>query len=39
MHGSVFDSRTGEALNPPATRPDRPYPVQVEAGAVKVAIG
>ena len=37
LHGSVFDVRTGEALNPPASKPVRTYPVDVEAGVVKVS--
>jgi 3-phenylpropionate/trans-cinnamate dioxygenase ferredoxin subunit len=37
LHGSVFDVRTGEVLNPPAQTPVRTYPVEVEAGMVKVA--
>ncbi len=38
LHGSVFDVRTGEVLNPPAPRPVRTYPVEVEGGVVKVSI-
>ena len=37
LHGSVFDVRTGEALNPPATAPVRSYPVELDGSAVKVA--
>ena len=37
LHGSVFDVRTGEVLNPPALTPVRTYPVEVEDGAVKVS--
>jgi 3-phenylpropionate/trans-cinnamate dioxygenase ferredoxin component len=37
LHGSVFDVRTGEVLNPPALTPVRTYPVEVEEGAVKVS--
>ena len=37
LHGSVFDVRTGEVLNPPAPTPVRTYPVEVEDGAVKVS--
>ncbi|MGH9188100.1 MAG: Rieske (2Fe-2S) protein [Acidimicrobiales bacterium] len=36
LHGSVFDVRTGEVLNPPAGAPLRTYPVQIDAGVVKV---
>ena len=39
LHASVFDVRTGETLNPPATEPVRTYPVEVDAGVVKVSIG
>jgi 3-phenylpropionate/trans-cinnamate dioxygenase ferredoxin subunit len=39
LHGSVFDVRTGEVLNLPATEPVRTYPVKVEAGVVKVSVG
>jgi 3-phenylpropionate/trans-cinnamate dioxygenase ferredoxin component len=38
LHGSVFDVRTGEVVNPPATEPVRTYAVRVEDGAVQVAI-
>ena len=38
LHGSVFDVRTGEVLNPPAPTPVRTYPVEVDGGVVKVAI-
>ncbi|MGQ0802377.1 MAG: Rieske (2Fe-2S) protein [Actinomycetota bacterium] len=38
LHGSVFDVRTGEVLNPPALTPVRTYPVEVEGGVVKVSI-
>lgn len=37
-HGSVFDVRTGEALEPPAPGPVRSYEVSVEGGVVRVAI-
>ena len=37
LHGSVFDVRTGEVLNPPAPTPVRTYLVEVEAGMVRVA--
>ena len=37
LHGSVFDVRTGEVLNPPAPTAVRTYPVEVEAGVVKVS--
>ena len=39
LHGSVFDIRTGEVLNPPAVEPVRTYSVQVDAGAIKVTLG
>jgi 3-phenylpropionate/trans-cinnamate dioxygenase ferredoxin component len=37
VHGSVFDLRTGEVLNPPAPKPVRTYPVAVEGEVVKVS--
>jgi 3-phenylpropionate/trans-cinnamate dioxygenase ferredoxin subunit len=37
VHGSVFDVRTGEVLNPPAPTPVRTYPVEVEGEVVKVS--
>jgi 3-phenylpropionate/trans-cinnamate dioxygenase ferredoxin subunit len=37
LHGSVFDVRTGEVLKPPAPTSVRTYPVEVDAGLVKVA--
>jgi 3-phenylpropionate/trans-cinnamate dioxygenase ferredoxin subunit len=37
LHGSVFDVRTGEVLNPPAPAPVRTYPVEVDEGVVKVS--
>jgi len=37
-HGSVFDVRTGDALEPPAPGPVRSYAVSVEGGVVSVAI-
>ena len=37
LHGSVFDVRTGEVLNPPAPTAVRIYPVEVQAGVVKVS--
>jgi 3-phenylpropionate/trans-cinnamate dioxygenase ferredoxin subunit len=37
LHGSVFDVRTGEVLNPPAPTGVRTYPVEVQAGVVKVS--
>jgi nitrite reductase (NADH) small subunit/3-phenylpropionate/trans-cinnamate dioxygenase ferredoxin subunit len=37
-HGSVFDIRTGEVLEPPAPAPVRSYEVSVEAGVVRLAI-
>jgi len=38
LHGSVFDVRTGEVLNPPAQTPLRTYPVEVDGGAIKVLV-
>jgi 3-phenylpropionate/trans-cinnamate dioxygenase ferredoxin subunit len=37
LHGSVFDVRTGEVLNPPAPAPVRTYAVEVEDGVIKVS--
>lgn len=37
-HGSIFDVRTGEVLEPPAPGPARSYEVRVEDGVVRVAI-
>lgn len=37
LHGSVFDVRSGDVLNPPAPAPVRTHPVEVEAGIVKVS--
>jgi len=38
LHGARFDVRSGRVLSPPAFRPLRTYPVQVEDGAVFVEI-
>jgi 3-phenylpropionate/trans-cinnamate dioxygenase ferredoxin subunit len=38
LHGSVFDVRTGEVLNPPATDGVRTYPVEIEGGAVRISV-
>jgi len=38
LHGSRFDLRTGEALNPPATEAVRTFPVQVIGGTVYIEI-
>jgi len=38
LHGSVFDVRTGEVLNPPAPTPLRTYPVEVDGGTIKVLV-
>jgi len=37
LHGSVFDVRSGEVLNPPAAEPVRTYPVEIDSGVVKVS--
>ena len=37
LHGSVFDVRTGEVLNPPAPTPVRTYAVELEGDIVKVS--
>jgi nitrite reductase/ring-hydroxylating ferredoxin subunit len=38
LHGSVFDVRGGEVLNPPAGTGIRTYAVEVEGGAVRVLV-
>lgn len=38
-HGSRFDLRTGEVLNPPAVKPVRVYPVRVADAQVQVDVG
>ncbi len=38
LHASVFDVRTGEVLDRPATEPVHIYAVEVDAGVVKVAV-
>ncbi|MCQ9131644.1 non-heme iron oxygenase ferredoxin subunit [Streptomyces hilarionis] len=38
LHGSRFDLRSGEPLDPPATRPVPVYPVTVEDGSVHVDV-
>jgi 3-phenylpropionate/trans-cinnamate dioxygenase ferredoxin component len=38
LHGSMFDLRTGKAINLPATEPVPVYPVRVEGGDVLVDI-
>ena len=38
LHGSVFDVRTGEVLNPPAVASVRTHPVEVTAGVVKISL-
>ncbi|MFN2544940.1 MAG: Rieske (2Fe-2S) protein [Actinomycetota bacterium] len=37
-HGSEFDVRTGDVLNPPARDPVAHYEIQVEDGTIKVQI-
>lgn len=37
-HGSEFDVRTGEVLNPPATEPLATYETREEDGALQVEI-
>jgi 3-phenylpropionate/trans-cinnamate dioxygenase ferredoxin component len=39
LHGSCFDLRTGNPVNPPATQPIATYRVKVEDGFVHVAPG
>jgi nitrite reductase/ring-hydroxylating ferredoxin subunit len=38
LHGSVFDVRTGEVLNPPAAAGVRTYTVEVAGGVVRVPV-
>jgi 3-phenylpropionate/trans-cinnamate dioxygenase ferredoxin subunit len=38
LHGSVFDVRTGEVLNPPATDGIRTYRVEVEGGGIQISV-
>lgn len=37
LHGSVFDVRTGDVLNPPAPTSVRTYPVELDGHVVKVS--
>lgn len=37
-HGSFFDIRSGEALNPPATRPIKIFAARVEGNDVQVML-
>ena len=38
LHGSMFDLRTGKAINLPATEPVPVYPVRLEGGEVLVDV-
>jgi nitrite reductase/ring-hydroxylating ferredoxin subunit len=38
LHGSVFDVRSGEVLNPPAATGVRTYPVEVDGLAVRISV-
>ena len=38
LHGSMFDLRTGKAINLPATEPVPVYPVRVEGGDILVDV-
>ena len=38
MHGSRFNLRTGEVLNPPAVKPVATYPTRVVEGQVQVDV-
>ena len=38
LHGRVFDARSGEVLNPPAAKGVKTYPVELDAGAVRVSV-
>jgi 3-phenylpropionate/trans-cinnamate dioxygenase ferredoxin component len=37
-HGARFDLATGEAMNLPATRPIKTYPVQLVNGTIEVTV-
>lgn len=38
LHGSVFDVRSGEVLNPPAATAIRTYPVEVDREVVRISV-
>jgi 3-phenylpropionate/trans-cinnamate dioxygenase ferredoxin subunit len=38
LHGSIFDVRTGQVLNPPAADAVGTYPVEIEGGAVRISV-
>jgi 3-phenylpropionate/trans-cinnamate dioxygenase ferredoxin component len=38
LHGSMFDLRTGKAINLPATEPVPVYPVRIEDGDILVDV-
>jgi 3-phenylpropionate/trans-cinnamate dioxygenase ferredoxin component len=38
LHGSMFDLRTGKAINLPATEPVRVYPVRIDGADVLVDV-
>jgi len=38
LHGSMFDLRTGKAINLPATEPVPVYPVHIDGGEVHVDV-
>ncbi len=38
-HGARFDVRTGQALTLPAVVPVKSYPVQVDAGEIRIEVG
>jgi 3-phenylpropionate/trans-cinnamate dioxygenase ferredoxin component len=38
LHGSMFDLRTGKAINLPATEPVPVYPVRVSQGEIQVDV-
>jgi len=37
-HGAKFDVTTGEAVNPPAVKPVRTYPVRIHDGDIEVEL-
>jgi 3-phenylpropionate/trans-cinnamate dioxygenase ferredoxin subunit len=38
LHGSIFDVRSGEVLNPPATTGVHTYPVEIDGDAARILV-
>lgn len=38
IHGARFNLETGEAMNPPATKPIRTFPVRIDGDTVEVSV-